>query len=514
VGSVVTAGVWDRTRDELLSGLVPDISANPMIAGLSDVWVVNEDLMWGAGPGLYTFHGNPCVVDTVSPALGPVGGGKTITITGEGFIAPLKVQFGVGFTSGESVVIKNGGTTIECKLPPGATWASVDVSVTNDNSLPGFWKDQFTYTGAPVITNVFPPVGDAGDTIVISANYLWTDAAGWPDASPPVVMFDGKKASDVTVATDCALVTTIEAKVPAQDPGFTGYVSISVTNPDKQFDIMGSAFSYYSASPLITSINPTGAGTGEYISIRGAGFHSGVTVQFADDEDDLEHFSPHVIFVDEGYLMVRVPAGEGTVDVIVKNPSGGKSEAIFTYLPTVTSIFPKNGPVRGGTTVTILGTNFVDGPGLRVELGLDRATSVEWKSSTRLEFVTADVRLESVSAGIRDLLVLNHGATKRVVMANAFLYDGLPMISSIRLDHGSYLGTNINIHGANIQEGFTAKFGDVDAEWVSHSDSTWVAIKAPVQDPGTWCYITITNPDGEWTSSELMLPVPVVFTFD
>ena len=86
----------------------------------------------------------------------------------------------------------------------------------------------------------------------------------------------------------------------------------------------------------------------------------------------------------------------------VSNP-GGQSGALaggFTYIapPTVTSVSPNNGPVAGGTAVTITGTNFA--AGATVTLGGTAATNVVVASSTTITATTPAHAAGAVTATV------------------------------------------------------------------------------------------------------------------
>ncbi len=71
--------------------------------------------------------------------------------------------------------------------------------------------------------------------------------------------------------------------------------------------------------------------------------------------------------------------------------SDGQSGSLasgFTYIgqPTVTSVSPNNGPVAGGTAVTITGTNFA--AGATVTFGSAAATNVVVVNSTTITATT------------------------------------------------------------------------------------------------------------------------------
>lgn len=71
--------------------------------------------------------------------------------------------------------------------------------------------------------------------------------------------------------------------------------------------------------------------------------------------------------------------GQSLVDFKVTNPDGqfGTATAGFAYVrpPVISSISPSSGPSAGGTTVTIIGTDFT--AGATVLFGANPATNVQ-----------------------------------------------------------------------------------------------------------------------------------------
>jgi GH25 family lysozyme M1 (1,4-beta-N-acetylmuramidase) len=112
-------------------------------------------------------------------------------------------------------------------------------------------------------------------------------------------------------------------------------------------------FSKATSSPVITSVEPQSGAPGIQVTLRGKGFDSIVllrkvtfggkpatTVRWSDTE-----------------VVVKVPPGAGTIDVVATGPAANSNRFPFTYLPPrVDSITPQAGPK--GTTVTVRGANF------------------------------------------------------------------------------------------------------------------------------------------------------------
>ena len=127
--------------------------------------------------------------------------------------------------------------------------------------------------------------------------------------------------------------------------------------------------------PTVSSVSPNSGSTagGTAVTITGTNFVAGATVTFGGTA------ATNVAVVNSTTITATTPAGSaGAVTVTVTNPSGqaGSLANGFTYVasPTVSSVSPNNGPVAGGTAVTITGTNFV--AGATVTFGGTAATNV------------------------------------------------------------------------------------------------------------------------------------------
>lgn len=91
-------------------------------------------------------------------------------------------------------------------------------------------------------------------------------------------------------------------------------------------------------------------------------------------------------------------------------PDGG------ALTPVVTSVSPVGGPVTGGTTVTLNGTNFLNGATVTFDAVL--ATNVTFESDRRLTAVTP-----AQGAGVVAVTVTNPGG-RSSTLASAFTYSG------------------------------------------------------------------------------------------
>ncbi|WP_234713215.1 IPT/TIG domain-containing protein, partial [Rhodopseudomonas palustris] len=130
--------------------------------------------------------------------------------------------------------------------------------------------------------------------------------------------------------------------------GFTGSVSLAATCTA-------------AGTPAVTAVAPSSGPTagGTSVTITGTNFTGATSVSFGATSVPSSSFTSS----SGTQIVVPSPAGSaGTVHVTVTNATGTSptnSNDQFTYVaaPTIGTISPSSGPVAGGTSVTITGTN-------------------------------------------------------------------------------------------------------------------------------------------------------------
>ncbi len=145
------------------------------------------------------------------------------------------------------------------------------------------------------------------------------------------------------------------------------------------------------STPVITSVTPaSGPVTGQQsVEIRGSGFDApsvrfgpfAATVTGTPTATSITVTTPETVLT-------------GPVPVVVTNPDGGiaVSDGPYSYTPvsggapTITAVQPDNAPMTGGTTLTILGSQFT--PDVTVLIGGVAATQVQFLSSSALMATT------------------------------------------------------------------------------------------------------------------------------
>ncbi len=430
-------------------------------------------------------------ITSISPTVATPKGGTVITITGTNFIKGATVSFG---SNNSTTVVWVSKTTLRATTPAstGDAEGPVNVTVTDPSSLAATLTNGFLYKyPAPTITSISPATGTPKGGTVITIT-----GAGF--LSGATVTFGGNSATAVTWVSG----TSLKATTPASPNNAEGPANVVVTNPDSQAATLISGFTYKYPAPTITSISPATATPkgGTVITITGTGFLSGSTVAFGANK------ATAVTFVSVTTLKATTPAStndaDGAVNVTVTIPDGQTATLTngLTYaypVPTITSISPTIVTPKGGTVITITGTNFVSGA--TVAFGANNATAVTFVSATTLKATTPPSTNEA--DGPVNVTVTNPGS-QPATLTNGLLYQfPTPTITAISpLSVSTSGGTVVTITGTNFLSGATAGFGANSATAVTFVSSTTLKATTPASTLNTLegtVTVWVTNPDGQ-----------------
>src|SRR5215472_1185413 len=413
-------------------------------------------------------------VNGVSPNAGPTSGGNSVTISGAGFTGATNVNFG-GVAAGFFV---NNDGSITATAPAGGV-GTVDVTVTTPGGTSTTSAaDHYTYDVKPTVGSLTPTAGPTagGNTITINGTGFLAGAG---------VKFGATASATVTFVS----ATQLKAVAPAHA---AGTVDVTVTTPGGTSTASAADHYTYDAPPTVKSVTPTAgpSGGGNTITINGTNFLSGASVSFGGVG------SGSVTFVSAVQLKAVAPAhAVGTVDVTVTTPGGTSAVAAadhYTYdaKPTVGSLSPTFGPPAGGNTVTINGTGFLAGAG--VKFGSTASATVTFVSAAQLKAVAP-----AHAAGTVDVTVTTPGGTSALVAGDHYAY-GAPTVISFSPGSG-ITGSTVTINGTGFLPGATVKFGAKPAATVTFVSGT--QLKAIVPNGAVTGKISVTTPAGTGTSA-------------
>ncbi len=324
----------------------------------------------------------PFFLSAIAPNFGNAAGGQQVTITGSGFVEPVRVTFG-------GVVARTGtvtATSVQATVPRSTTpvdegmTRSVDVEVTNalgqtsstSDKLTGAW----TYSGGDIepplavfsVTPASGPTGGGTNVRIIGTGF-----------EPPVQVFFGLVSGGSFQGLQATVKTgTTSTQINAVSPNANGFgislanqlVSVQVLNVNTGQSAIGSGLFFYNGPGLVvTSMSPlSGPYTGGTpVTIRGGGFDSTgrFQVQFGGSVQTLTSISSdgsqlNVTTVPVAVSNCQPPSGTLTVTRLDTGVSIA-SPLSFAYIvptPSITSLSPASGPQGGGTAITAQGSGF------------------------------------------------------------------------------------------------------------------------------------------------------------
>lgn len=323
----------------------------------------------------------------------------------------------------------------------------------------------------PVVTSVSPSQGSqAGGTAVTITGSGLTGAVA--------VRFGSALATDVVVVSD--------TQITATTPAGTGTVHVTVTGPGGT-STQNVTFTYSAVgAPTITSLAPSSgpATGGTTVVINGSNLSGATLVLFGASPGAITHVTPTQI-------TVITPAGSGTVNVTVTTPGGVSNALPYTYAfvpaPTISSLTPPDGPMAGGNTVVIAGTN-LSGTTL-VLFGFTPAT-ITGVTATSVT-VTAPPGVPSTM----NVTVTTPGGTSNAL---PYTYVSAPVVFDVEPHFGPESGgTSVDITGSNLALTTAVDFGPNPATGFTVVSDSEVTAIAPA-GTGT-VVVTVTTPGGTST---------------
>jgi len=464
-------------------------------AGTSSVTVTTVPNDTSTGKD-YIYTQPPAVVASVTPVAGRLTGGDALAIVGTNFS-------GSGYSvkqleRGGSAWITSacgGGTTTNCftvtdashitAVTPSGSAGTADVTV-DTISTDTTWQvngtsnsphDDFVYVPVPTVTAVSPTSGGTGtltQVVISGTNFVSSGVWSASEVDFGTVAVTATPCP-TTPTSPCFTVNT--ANNPPDITAFTpphgaGTVDVHVVTPGGTSATSSPAdqYTYIAPTPVITSVTPNAGPVagGTSIVISGTGFTAATSVAFGTTSVTAQcPQSPGTAcftVVDDTTIDAVSPAhSAGTVDIkVTTGPTSatGPSDT-FTYaaVPTVTGVSPTTGPMSGGTTVTITGTNFSGGNIAVSEVdfggGSPITTACTGGSTTDCFSVTDATHITAFppasSAGTVDVQVITQGGTSATSSADQFIFNQpAPTVSAVSPSSGPTAGgTSVTVTGTN-----------------------------------------------------------------
>jgi large repetitive protein len=388
----------------------------------------------------------------------------TPRVQGGGYGSPVTLGSGT-FISTEGVALDGNGTLFVV-----------------DTGRSEIFKAEAPYTTFTPIIQIIASTALTGIAVDANDNVFFTD-------------FHNAKVYELSASayangTTASSATVIYSGNPNQD-GFVAVAldaagNVYVTN-DEAGTIVKLAAGTFTPSTIFNNngfVSPTG------IAIDGSG-----NIYFTDAETSSVNeivapaYTNIVTLADSSHFSDPVGVGLDAIgNIFVADRIQNAVKEIMAP-PAVSAVSPNTGPLAGGTTVTITGTNLTGATA--VSFGGTAATNVHVVSATQ---VTATSPANSVSGPV-DVQVTTPNGTSPTLAADQFTYGTLPSVSSINPRNGPTAGGNtVTINGANFSSATSVQFGSNAAAFSIVSDMQ-ITATAPPGSAGP-VNVTVTNVGG------------------
>jgi len=469
-GMVVFFGESEAIDLFVVSSNLAVMRTPPHPAGLVDVSAFHPDVEFGAPrdlPGAFKYYAE-LVVGDVEPSEGSIYGGEPVTVTGSGFGAGTRF-----FIDGKAALAQSrvDDNTLIGVTPPGS-FGPADLQVVHDGTI-ATRDDAFTYRQAPEISSLAPVAGPpdggtsvrirgqgftANTTVLFGETPVSTDAVApdgrWLDVTSPAG--PGGDVVDVSVANSWGLAVA--------------ELAWAWTDPDDDPYVLGCATMFPTSGP---------AEGGQVVQLSCNGLQYDPTVTFGGKPAE-------IITLDAatGTLAVETPPGAGSVWVEVSHTFDAITVPVqYSYEEppsvVVDSITPAQGPVEGGTAITLRGAGF--GPGTVVFVGALSAASLEVVSDTELYAITPEG-----SPGMVDVRVVAGG--QQAVLEDGFEFVGdtltLDLVTPETVARAG--GTYMRVYGTGFDETTSVSVGGVTCDVISRLSGAEIHVRSPKLEVGVY----------------------------
>ncbi len=422
---------------------------------------------FGTSSGVTFTYGNVPAITLLAPAVGPLGGGTSVVITGTDLTDATAVSFG-GVAATSFVVDNDTQVTAVSPAGTGAVNVTVTTRYGTSNTLP------FAYGDAPTVGSLTPALGltAGGNNVTITGtNFTPTATVLFGTTSIPN--------ASLTVVSP----TQIDVTAPADTAGGK---SVTVTT---EFGTSNAATYTYGIAPNLTGISPLNgpAAGGTTVTLTGTNLNNALALTFGGTPVP---FTP----VDASTVTFVTPTASAGPITVQLTTSYGSSSISFTAVdaPTISSLDITVGPTTGGTTVTISGTNLATTTG--VTFGGVAATGLLIGGETSITVTTP-----ANAAGSVDVVVTTAGGS--VTQTGGFVYADSPNVTLVNPNVGVEAGgETVTLTGSGFLGVTSVTFDAIQATNINIIDDTQLTLTTPAHIAGT-VDVVVTNPAGSTTVS-------------
>ena len=449
--------------------------------------------------GSFSYKGPPSLTEIQIAGGGTVidggsdAGGNTIRFVGTDFEAGMIVNVGTETCTDLGNLTITSSSIAECAISAAVyTVAAADVVLTNVDTQTTTSTGAYTFRPAPTITSYNYAYGATagGNTIIITGT-------GFISATGFDISINGTSCTTATWIS----ATSASCLVPA---GVLGAVNVVLTNPDTQIATGVGAYEYVNP-PTVATFAPTsifevGA---ESLVITGTNFKANATVTIAGSACTVTAETPPTS------ITCTTPAGTGAgVSVVVTNEDTQNGSNTISYIPapTIASYDYAFGPISGGNTITITGTNFVAGGSFGITIDGTTCAPAAFVSVT-----SANCVIPIGTSGSKNIVLTNNDG-QTVTDVAAFRYVAAPTITTYSPTTIFEVGSqSLTINGTGFEPGATVTINALACSTPVVVSSTQITCDTPASS-GASSAVVVTNLDGQVNGASTIdyIPAPTV----
>ena len=535
-GLAVTSVTFDN--DGQITAVIPVNATLTGPTGPLDV-VVTTDVGTGAGLGLYTYADAPVFVSGETNAAGNVfiiTFDKPLNSLAGGDLASFKYQNTTGQHDFSTITLNAtvvANTRIDLTTATPVVFGDlVNVSYTNTTgtvtATDGGILAGFTFADLKEVTNnvvtTVPPQLQSATTNSAGTVFILAFDKDMANPAASVAQFTYKNATGSHVFGTAALNATISMiDLTTTSPIVLGDVAnVSYTSDGTVTAADGAILATFTDQPVDNNVPTPSVFSSAATNAAGNVFiitfdkpmanPAGLHAQFSfKNATGLHVFSAAALngtstsAID---LTTTTPLSVGDVanvsytsDGSVKADDGGVlatftdqsvTNNVVAAGPTFTSITPSTGSTLGGTSVVIVGTNFISGGSFDVKIGGVTATDITWNSATQ---ITANT--PAGTAGAQPVVLTNNDGQ---TATGSYTYVAPPTFTSITAISGPLAGGNtVTIAGKDFVAlgSFNVTFGGVNATSVTWNSATSITATVPSNNTAGAKDVVIINNDGQ-----------------
>ncbi len=434
----------------------------------------------------------------VSPTSGAQGATGTMTLTGTNFVNGATVA-APGLSLGTVTVASATSITVPFTIPPTAALGPTNVTVTTAGGTSAALP--FTVLPPPpTLTAMTPNSGAQGTTVTVTLT-------GTNFVNGATVAAPGLTVGTVTVASTTSI--TVPFTIP---PTATlGPANVTVTTAGGTSAAL--PFTVLPPPPTLTAVSPTSGAQGATgaMTLTGTNFVNGATVA----APGLSLGTVTVASTTSITVPFTIPptATLGPTNVTVTTAGGTSAALTFTVLPpapTLTAVSPTSGAQGATGTMTLTGTNFVNGATVAAA-GLSLGTvTVASTTSITVPFTIPP----TATLGPTNVTVTTAGGTSAALTFTVL--PPAPTLTAMTPNSGAQ-GTTVTVTltGTNFVNGATVAAPGLSLGTVTVASTTSITVPFTIPPTATLGPTNVTVTTAGGTSAALtftVLPPPPTLT--